>query len=357
MALPAGSRLRHDAMSELTAESKLDVGGMLAALLACPSLRAAFELQARTQRVFYRIAAEIAGGECPVSLPAADVFSIERNFFSTFFLAVTRQLVGESRFLPLYAMVNQGMRAWVTASDNILDDEYKEIFAFTFPENGRCMRSILTLLLADRVVTEFIADKYGDCAIVRDAGRVSLRALVPSALQECDEEQRPVRVLPTEEILDDIHRRKTADLFAAPLALPMAMESPAPDLGEAALTAVRAFGLACQIIDDIKDMPDDVRSGRHNLLVSILSQRRGGDSQWLEPLRATDQADWAAWERFPAAVVSAAEIAMGRFETSFDALARIGIELSAGQREAVVTCIFALLRVPRELPSAYAGAR
>ncbi|KKM20024.1 hypothetical protein LCGC14_1649660, partial [marine sediment metagenome] len=105
----AGSRLRHDAMSELTAESKLDVGGMLAALLACPSLRAAFELQARTQRVFYRIAAEIAGGECPVSLPAADVFSIERNFFSTFFLAVTRQLVGESRFLPLYAMVNQGI--------------------------------------------------------------------------------------------------------------------------------------------------------------------------------------------------------------------------------------------------------
>ena len=344
----------------MSRENRINIAplaGMLQDLLACKPLRQGFELQVETQRTFYDLAAKIAGADCPVSLPAAEAFCIERNFFSTFFLAVTRSIIGESRYLPLYAMVNQGMRAWVTACDNILDDEYKEIFAFAFHERGLRMRSILTLLLADRVVTEFIADTYGDTAAIKDVGRISLQALVPCALQECDEEVRPVPVLSPSEILRDIHKRKTADLFAAPLALPLAMETVEVIAAEDALTAVRSFGLACQIIDDMKDMADDLYTGRHNLLVSIISQDRRDDNQWLEQLRNTDNRDWASWERFPAAVGSAGEMAMERFESSFDALARIGIALSEAQRDVVVTCIFALLRLPGELAPTRVGVR
>ena len=277
---------------------------------------------------------------------------IERNFFSTFFLAVTRQLVGPSRFMPLYAMVNQGMRAWVTACDNILDDEYKAVFQFGFPESGPRMRSVLTLLLGDRVVTEYISRHYNEPDVLARAGRASLRALVPSALQECAEEQRPVAVLSVEEILADVHKPKTGDLFEVPLALPLALESVETARAESGLTAVGSFGLACQIVDDIKDMADDVAAGRHNLLVSMLVAGSGGDLSPLERLRA-EEAGWESWERFAGVVSEAVEMAMVRFDASFDALAAIGIELSDSQRRAVVACMFALLRVP---PSVLAGA-
>jgi len=84
-------------------------------------------------------------------------------------------------------MVNQSMRAWVTACDNILDDEYEEAFPFDFAGGGTRMRSVLTLLLADRVVTEFISRRLsawranGDLAA--NVGRISLRALAPSAAE------------------------------------------------------------------------------------------------------------------------------------------------------------------------------
>jgi len=344
-------------MSKVNGSDIAPLAEMLQDLLTCLPLRRGFELQVATQKTFYELAAKIAGTNCPVSSPAAEAFCIERNFFSTFFLAVTHSIIGESKYLPLYAMVNQGMRAWVTACDNILDDEYKEIFSFAFAERGFRMRSVLTLLLADRVVTEFIADTYEDTAAIKDVGRISLQALVPCALQECDEEVRPVPVLPPSEILRDIHKRKTADLFAAPLALPLAMETIDPDKAQAALAAVRLFGAACQIIDDIKDMPDDVSTGRHNLIVSIVSQENHDDNQWLGQLRNTDNPDWASWERFPGAAGVAAEVAMERFGSSFDALASIGIVLSYVQRDAVVTCIFTLLRVPRELAPTRLGVR
>jgi len=328
----------------------------LSGLLECVAMQEAFRLQSETIERFYGMAAEIAGPICPVLAPPADATGIERNFFSTFFLAVTRQLVGASRFLPLYAMVNQGMRAWVTACDNILDDEYKEVFRFGFDEGGPRMRSVLTLLLGDRIVSEYVDREFGSDALATQVGRVSLRALLPSALQECDEEQRPVSVLPVGDILGDIHKRKTGDLFEAPLALPMAIETIDPARAGAAMTAVGAFGLACQIVDDIKDMADDVAQGRHNLLVSMLAEQRGGDLAWLEQLRADPPSDWTSWQRFAAVATAAAELAGARFETSFDAMGEIGMELSAVQRRGVVACIFALLRVPPALVGARAGS-
>ena len=337
--------------------SELDVPGTLQVLLTCPPLLEGLHLQVRTVDRFYRMAAEIAGPMCPVLAPPAEATGIEGNFFSTFFLGVTRQLVGPSRFMPLYAMVNQGMRAWVTACDNLLDDEYKAVFRFSFDEGGPRMRSVLTLLLSDRVVTEYIDREFREAkGLLAEVGRTSLRALLPSALQECDEEVRPVAVAGVEEILSDIHKRKTGDLFEAPLALPLALETVDADRAESARTAVGSFGLACQIIDDIRDMGDDMDQGRHNLLVSMVARRRGGEVGWLEQLRCAPPGDWTSWEMFGDVAAEAGAMALQRFAASFDAMADLGMALSAAQKQAVVACMFALLRVPSCVMAAETGA-
>ncbi len=341
------SKQSREAPGRLHEGRRLKVGGgALNGLLSRPLFRKAFRLQVQTLRTFYQLARPIVGLGCPVGPVPRLLERIERNFFSTFFLAVTSRMLGSSsRYLPLYAMVNQGMRAWVTACDNILDDEYKEVFSFALAETGPRMKSVLTLLIADRVVADFVMSTYPDAALLSMVGKVSLQSLLPSALQECDEEIRPVPVLPPEEILDEIHQRKTGDLFRAPLALPMALEPVEPDRARAAGRAVGSFGLACQAIDDIKDMPDDVQTGRHNLLVSIVARQRGGE-QWLAALRAEPPNRWTAWQRFGAATAVAQDMALDRFSESFDALSEIDIEFSQAQRIALMACVFGLLKVP-----------
>ncbi len=307
--------------------------------------REMFALQRSTIQTFHELARRIAGAPCPIAPPSSSLLCIERNFFSTYFLTITRCLVGDSPRLPLYAMVNQGMRAWVTACDNILDDEYKEIFAFRFPGQGRRMRSVLTLLLADRVVTEFVVGGFNDDDLPQRVGRVSLAALLPSARQESEEEQRPVPILPVNKILNDIHKRKTGDLFAAPLALPIEIEHPDPRRTQSAWEATVQFGLACQILDDIKDMPEDVRAGRHNLLLSIVHGDTDGE-ELRERLGHQDIVAWTAWERFPGACAQALDLAEQRFHRAFEALKELGITLNIGQRAAVQGLMCRLLGLP-----------
>ena len=327
-------------------------GADLESLLAIPMLGEAYRLQSQTLTEFYRLAAEIAGPACPIGPPDARVEGIGRNFFSTLFLAVTRLIVGDSPRMELYAMVNQGMRAWVTACDNLLDREYKEMFPFTFAATGPCVRSVLTLLLADRVVSEFVTDRFGSEMSAR-VGRVSLAALAASALQECAEEQRPVAILAPDEVLSDIHARKTGQLFEAPLALPIELEDVAADRAAAAArSAVHDFGLGCQILDDAKDMARDVSAGRHNLLVSILHRRRGAGE--VDRLRAEPAGDWTAWDRWGEVYSVAWALAEERFAAAFAGFSRIGWDFPPQLRRSVIECVSELLSVPGARPAAEA---
>lgn len=306
-----------------------------------------FLLQARTQRLFYRLAVRVAGPLCPMGPISPGNLRPERNVFSTFFLAVTESVLGGSdRYLPLYAMVNQSMRAWVTACDNLLDDEDKDILPLALGGRGPRMRSVLVLMIADRVLTEYVAARYGG-ELLKKAGRVSLAALLPSATQECEEESGCGGVLPPEVVLDDIHARKTGDLFCAPLALPEVLESPCPRRLAAGRETCRQFGLACQILDDIKDMPLDLRTGRHNLVASLAIHRRQIDLPTLAAMRQGRQA-WQSWERFAPACAAAWMLAMERFDRSFGALEELGLPFSPEERRALVLLICQLLGVPGE---------
>ncbi|MCY2928783.1 MAG: hypothetical protein NTV86_04680 [Planctomycetota bacterium] len=315
----------------------------------------AFALQVWAQKTFHELARRVAGDSLSPR-PAPACLTMERNFFSTFFLAVTRQAVGPGSYMPLYAMVNQAMRAWVTACDNILDDEYKEVFPFTFANSGQRMRSVLTLLIADRVVNEYVLEAFADGALLNRVGRVSLAALMSSAIQESQEELRPVAVLPPDRILADIHQRKTGDLFLAPLALPESLQPAPTGTLQAARTALCQFGLACQILDDAKDMPADLQAGRHNLLASLLAAAPGSACADVHDLRREKPGEWNAWERFPEVFEEAWQLAQERFAQSFDALAVLGIALTPGQREGVIRLMARLLGLPARAGAAVPGA-
>ncbi|MGB5984875.1 MAG: class 1 isoprenoid biosynthesis enzyme [Desulfobacterales bacterium] len=309
-----------------------------------PAFDEAWRLQRETLRLFYSLAQDISGPQCPAGGIPQGMLDFRRNVFSTFFLAVTRKTVGGDSFMKLYAMVNQGMRAWVTACDNILDDEYKSVFDFAIAGQGPRMRSVLTLMLADRIVQRYVLTQFKDLRLADAVLETSLRALLPSALQECQEEARSAAILSPEQILNEIHRPKTADLFAAPLQLPARLESvPQPRLAPAR-TALMRFGQACQIIDDIKDMAMDVQGRRHNLLVSIIHAET---DSWTPPA----EHEWIAWEKYPHAVQRAQALARGYFHDAFAALGELGLPLKPRQQAGLMALIYTLLgvvQVPRE---------
>ena len=91
-------------------------------------------------------------------------------------------------------------------------------------------------------------------------------------------------------------------------------------------------------------MPDDVRSGRHNLLASLLCEGGNGAYDRIARLREERETSWTSWERFPKACAAAWNIAADRFRHSFDAWEFLGIPLSPDERTAVMGLTCALLR-------------
>ena len=330
----------------ISEDTRHTLTGIVNSLQEVPQLASAFQLQLETLDKFYGLARTIGGNACPIEPLAKNLLDLEHNFFSMLFLAVTRAIVADSTHMPLYGMVNQGMRAWVTACDNLLDDEYKAIFRFEAAGDGNRMRSVLTLLLADRVIFEYICKEYGDCDLVARVGRISLAALMPSAIQESKEELRPVQVLSPEELLHTVHQQKTADLFTATLAVPATLEHIESARLDAAKQAVANFGLACQILDDLKDMQVDIIEGRHNYLVSTISAEQG--TGWLTEQRNGPIDSWDSWERFPANVAAARLVAQGLFTQAFEDFAAIGLDLSTQLQDGIVELMYLILQVSQE---------
>lgn len=207
--------------------------------------------------------------------PDHRTFSLDRNFFSALFLySYHRCRFAEGRRI-LYAAVNQCLRGMVTGCDNLLDDEYKETLETDLPERGTRFRSVLDIMVSERVLFEILLDHVdrGDiqAKMLRKAVRASLQALTRSGSQEASEEAGvPGRRLPPDAVLSTVHHYKTGLLFQCPWALPAVLERPLPGKTGRVKNALYRIGIACQILDDMVDLVRDVRERRHNYVASVI---------------------------------------------------------------------------------------
>lgn len=303
------------------------------------------EIHLQSLEEFHRIVRDISGEACPIGPLPPDFQAPEKNMFSTLFLSVILHLFKQSPFIPLYAFINQCMRAWVTGCDNLLDDEYKTIFPFAIKEKGCRIPSVFTLLLTDRALSQFMIEKFNTPELIKKVQTHSFRLLVPCALEECGEEMRPVEILHPFDILSKIHLEKTALLFSAPLGIPELLESFETSLLQKAKEALQYFGHACQILDDVKDMAADLVQGRHNYLISLEADRLG-QKKWLEELRENKDHEWSSWEKYPDAFEKATWQCEEYFYKSFEAFNEIGMQLMPSEMEAWIHLMFSLLKIP-----------
>jgi hypothetical protein len=212
--------------------------------------------------------------------PSSSYYSLEKNFFTMLFLYSYFVADIPPHRRTSYVAVNQCLRGMVTGCDNILDDEYKQTLDTDLPPDGHRFRSVLDIMVSDRVLFELLLDECRDNGLtieqVRAANAASLRALAASGAQEASEERGVKRTLSPDDVLQTVHHHKTGLLFQCPWALPAVIENIDERTTRRLTNALYHIGMGCQILDDMVDLPRDLLQQRHNYIISSITY---GDSE------------------------------------------------------------------------------
>jgi hypothetical protein len=225
--------------------------------------------------LYWSKAAEILKGSGITLLyPGDDFFSLQKNFFSALFLySYHRANISKPRRI-FYSAINQCIRGLVTGCDNILDDEYKKTLETDLPEHGVRFRSVLDILVSDRILFEILIKGYQDDEYniqkVLKASIASLHALTPSGTQEASEEGGIHDILQPDQVLQFIHHYKTGLLFQCPWAVPCIIERIEKETVAFLLDALYHIGMGCQIMDDMADLSMDMQKRHHNYVISLI---------------------------------------------------------------------------------------
>jgi hypothetical protein len=283
-----------------------------------------------------------------------------KNFFSILFLAVYRSMgISEERRL-LYGTINHAIRGIVTAADNILDDEYKEMLPLRFADGASRFKSIMHLLLFDRILYRMVDDAV-ERRIISPGDRPGilqtiLDALVPIGEEEATEEGGVSHILTPEEIIHQIHRHKGGNLLRLAFVAPLMVETGRRERVELAARGVFRIGLALQVIDDLTDFYQDLRDRRHNYLVSTIHHEGTRDEQARLAALLSGRGDRLPVElAYAASAARAMARAIGEALDGFERLHAAGFWLDRPQALELIRYLFVLRGVGHLLPLLPAG--
>jgi len=199
---------------------------------------------------------------------------MQKHIFSITFLAIYKALRIPRERRIMYGMINHAVRGIVTATDNLLDDEYKEMLPLRFAPRAFRFKSVMHLLLFERFLFQVVDEGVKNGAIERidreTIHRMLFDAMVPIGAEEASEEDGVREILTPEKILSSIHRYKGGNLLRSAFVVPRFVEKKIAASLETADQGIYRIGMALQVIDDVTDFYEDIRDRRHNYLVSSI---------------------------------------------------------------------------------------
>jgi hypothetical protein len=273
--------------------------------------------------------------------------SLRHNYFSVLFIAIFELLGLPVHRRTFYTRLNHCYRTWVTACDNLLDDELKELFHTDLPSGAKIFKSVHSLLLADRIFFAFLQEAVNAGSFTPAEAdtllNISLTAISASGREEAMEEAGATKELTPAQILTEIHQPKTGQLFTTPLQAPLALGDidPANPQVAAILEGLEQFGIGCQILDDLSDLGDDLSAHKYNYLAAVIRHGENvAEKEILDSLigQAPSEAqaeDTGLYRRFPKASKATLKIAVDWLDTALIRLADGGLPLGKTRR-----CLF-----------------
>jgi hypothetical protein len=319
-----------------------------------PSVQEHRQVEAETRRLLEKTLDQAYLGPPP---PAVGTLKYaRRHFFSSLFLAIYRTAGVPRERRLFYGVLNHAIRGIVTGTDNLLDDEYKEMLPLAFPERATRFKSVMHILLFDRILFSLIDEAVAAGLIDRVQSRVISRevfgAMVPIGAEEATEEGGVCGVLSPAEILASVHMYKGGNLLRLAFVAPLFLET--GEIGVRLQTADRgifSIGMALQVIDDLTDFYDDLRDRRHNYLVSTIQHEGSLDERArLAALLAGRGAEIPVEQAFAASAGRAMARAIGEALDGFERLHSTGFWLDRPQSLELIRHLFVLRGVGHLLP-------
>ena len=284
-----------------------------------------------------------------------------RHFFSSLFLAIYRT-VGVARERRLfYGVLNHAIRGIVTGTDNLLDDEYKEMLPLAFPERATRFKSVMHILLFDRILFSLLDEAAVAGLISKEQSRMISRevfaAMVPIGAEEASEEGGVSKVLSPADILASVHMYKGGNLLRLAFVAPLQLESGGVGLRlKTADRGIFSIGLALQVIDDLTDFYEDLRDHRHNYLVSTIHHEGTLEERAkLAALLGGHGTRAPVEQAFAASAARAMARAIGEALDGFERLHETGFWLDRAQALELIHHLFVLRGVGHLLPLLPAG--
>lgn len=292
----------------------------------------------------------------PSGLPRRNPLAYaQRHFFSILFLSIYKVIGIPAERRLLYGMINHCLRGIVTGADNLLDDEYKELLPLNFPEPATRFKSVMHILLFDRMLFR-IGDRFralGLLAAGNDALDTTLfKAIVPIGAEEAQEEGGVKEIITPTAVLESVHMYKGGKLLCLSFVAPRLLEPAGfQDRLACADQGIYHIGLALQMIDDLTDLYEDIEAGNHNYLISsVFHQGSAAEREQLATILREPQAGLPIERAFPETLRQVMSTAVSEALVGFAKLAEAGYRLNQHQAYDVVRHLFVLRGVKQLLP-------
>jgi hypothetical protein len=304
------------------------------------------QVERETDRLLRQTLEEKYIGSPPKKLRLLSYF--KRHFFSILFLAVYRSIGIPAERRVFYGIINHAIRGIVTGTDNLLDDECKEMLPLRLSEQGCRFRSVMHILLFDRflfqIAKEAVERGMFPPALQDDLQRQIFRAMVPIGEEEATEEGGVSEILPPEEILVSVHMYKGGNLLRLAMVAPRLLEKDSAALLEQADRGIYRIGMALQVIDDLTDFYEDIRGRRHNYLVSSVRYEGLPEERRLleDALAEKGQAPTEVAEAYRDSTARVMRRAIGEALAGFGLLESSGFPLTRRQALELIRYLFRL---------------
>lgn len=196
----------------------------------------------------------------------SDLEYFEKNFFSIFFISIFKKIGFENIKLKKYGMIFHTLRAIITATDNILDNEEKGSIVLKIDANP-ILKNILLIIMSDIIMGTEIKNRESLIKIVE--------SLYGIARGESIAGLKSNENYPKAEIIrEKIHKKIGGELLGIAFDIPACEEDELRGRVISYRNAVTLIGESLQALDDMTDVKEDIDGNKANLMSAVIMEKR-----------------------------------------------------------------------------------
>ncbi|MGE4286655.1 MAG: class 1 isoprenoid biosynthesis enzyme [Phycisphaerae bacterium] len=267
----------------------------------------------------------------------------QRNFFSILFVSLFISAGIEEKRRRCYGTILHCLRAIVTCTDNIIDDESKGTIFLELPGTGNVLGNVLiTIAMQNIISTEAAAVSYEP----QNTLNRLLSCLHSVAVGEAFAHNHCTGAYPQpQEIIDKVHRKIGSELLQLSFVAPLQNETACLKSLEQYEQGVLKIGLSLQMLDDCQDILEDISENKLNLFASVAVHEAGTS---FEQLIGMAEAGVDLEKEFADAKAGIVRQAVAGAREGFAIMAGAGYPVNASEIDALLKAMFVLRGLSRD---------